>query len=284
MKILHVEYDVTGLTNAQRDDLVLAAVAQAEGCDQYVGVPVTTRTEDRPDPGPVSPMRKIVVSFDGPDEDPDATAEEYPGGTPILTGYTDGKTWNGFQCPWLPADELEDLLRWLADQGEIVSWDEVNERTYAIREHGMTYGYEAAEVETVDGRKLLFNCGNHGLAFVPEPDRCPKCGKHTHASDSTDDGVCSDCLTCHDCGRPMAYDDATGKFVHKTTPEIGCFLIPAVKPTGLTIGSKVLCNGYPGTVTAIAPETPQGMVNVRLERGTVCVSIQDVMMLVTDAE
>lgn len=39
------------------------------------------------------------------------------------------------------------------------------------------------------------------------------------------------------------------------------------------VGDKVVCNGYQGTVTAL---TDYGMVEVRLERGSVCVDPSDV--------
>jgi hypothetical protein len=40
------------------------------------------------------------------------------------------------------------------------------------------------------------------------------------------------------------------------------------------VGDKVMCNGYPGTVSAVAV-TPAGMMEVKLERGGVCVDPSD---------
>lgn len=48
-KILCIEYDVTGLTAKQIDDLMLEAVVQAEASDHHPDVPVvTTKIFSRP--------------------------------------------------------------------------------------------------------------------------------------------------------------------------------------------------------------------------------------------
>jgi len=39
-----------------------------------------------------------------------------------------------------------------------------------------------------------------------------------------------------------------------------------------TVGQKVICNGYPGTITTVCDGQLKGMVEVRLARGSVCVS------------
>jgi len=40
------------------------------------------------------------------------------------------------------------------------------------------------------------------------------------------------------------------------------------------VGQRVICNGYPGTITRVC-EWSNGMVEVRLERGTTCVDFAE---------
>ncbi len=42
------------------------------------------------------------------------------------------------------------------------------------------------------------------------------------------------------------------------------------------VGQQVICNGYPGTITRIC-EWTTGMVEVRLERGLVCVDFKELL-------
>jgi len=44
-----------------------------------------------------------------------------------------------------------------------------------------------------------------------------------------------------------------------------------VMTTEATVGQKVICNGHKGTVTKVCDGQLSGMVEVRLERGSVCV-------------
>ena len=48
------------------------------------------------------------------------------------------------------------------------------------------------------------------------------------------------------------------------------------------VGTRVLCNGgYPGTISRVC-EWSDGMVEVRLDRGTVCVDIADCIPLTVE--
>ena len=46
------------------------------------------------------------------------------------------------------------------------------------------------------------------------------------------------------------------------------------------IGTRVMCNGYPGTITRVC-EWSDALVEVRLSRGTVCVDIAECDTLIT---
>jgi hypothetical protein len=43
----------------------------------------------------------------------------------------------------------------------------------------------------------------------------------------------------------------------------------------IQVGTKVICNGYPGTVVVVHEGQLAGMIDVRLDRGDVCVSAND---------
>lgn len=47
----------------------------------------------------------------------------------------------------------------------------------------------------------------------------------------------------------------------------------------LAVGSKVICNGYEGTVSKIHTGQLEGMADVRLVRGTVCVDITGLQLV-----
>lgn len=53
--------------------------------------------------------------------------------------------------------------------------------------------------------------------------------------------------------------------------------------TLMTVGRKVICNGYPGTVVEVYTGQLLGMVNVRLDSGVACVSILELTVDNTDA-
>jgi len=47
----------------------------------------------------------------------------------------------------------------------------------------------------------------------------------------------------------------------------------------LAIGSKVICNGYEGTIVKMHTGQLQGMADVRLSSGTVCTDITDLQVV-----
>ena len=46
------------------------------------------------------------------------------------------------------------------------------------------------------------------------------------------------------------------------------------------VGQKVQCNGYPGVVSDVGTGQLKGMVEVRLDRGSVCVGADDAGLIV----
>lgn len=42
------------------------------------------------------------------------------------------------------------------------------------------------------------------------------------------------------------------------------------------VGDKVMCNGFQGAITLVCTGQLEGMVEVRMDRGSVCVAIDDV--------
>lgn len=47
----------------------------------------------------------------------------------------------------------------------------------------------------------------------------------------------------------------------------------------MRIGQNVMCNGFPGAITEICTGKLAGMIEVRLERGTVCVDATQVVLV-----
>ena len=47
----------------------------------------------------------------------------------------------------------------------------------------------------------------------------------------------------------------------------------------MRVGQNVMCNGFPGTITAVCSGKLKGMIEVRLERGTVCVDATQVVLV-----
>lgn len=96
-----------------------------------------------------APLRSVVVRF--ADDDSGLT----------FPGYTDGRLWNGFDCPHLALREfrraLEMLVAWGDEAGFTVS---ENEREVYVRgTDGIDYTMRAKLVSTTDGDRWLFDCG-----------------------------------------------------------------------------------------------------------------------------
>ena len=49
------------------------------------------------------------------------------------------------------------------------------------------------------------------------------------------------------------------------------------------VGQRVICNGYPGTITRVC-EWSDSMVEVRISRGTTCVDFKELLPVLTTAE
>ena len=52
----------------------------------------------------------------------------------------------------------------------------------------------------------------------------------------------------------------------------------------IEINQKVICNGYPGTITKVCDGVLSGMVEVRLNSGDVCIDIKDLLVYVKNSE
>ncbi len=99
-----------------------------------------------------APLRPIVVRF--------ADVPE-----PTFAGYTDGRLWNGFSCPYLPLNALCRVLALLVEWGDVRSFE--IEEDGGVRVHGVAeaegeredYMLIARRVETIDRHRWLFDCG-----------------------------------------------------------------------------------------------------------------------------
>jgi hypothetical protein len=95
-------------------------------------------------------FRPIVVSF----------SDDTSGRT--FAGYTDGRRWNGFECPHLPIDEfrrvLEALLAW-GDEEHFTVIDDRQVRVRGVTDADGEYVMFAKLQATPDGDRWLFDCG-----------------------------------------------------------------------------------------------------------------------------
>jgi hypothetical protein len=103
----------------------------------------------------ITPLRPIVVHF--------ADAEA----SPTFAGYTNGRLWNGAECPQLPLAELRRLLALLVEWGEERSFEILGEHEVRVFGKGVgeDYTMSAKRVATTDGDLWLFDCGNKGWTF-----------------------------------------------------------------------------------------------------------------------
>lgn len=92
----------------------------------------------------------------------------------VFCGYTNGRYWNGFACPYLALDEfshvLELLVAWGVEKGFTVF---AEEHTVHVKgPDGDDYKMTANCVATTDGDKWLFDCGGVWtfIELSEEPD------------------------------------------------------------------------------------------------------------------
>lgn len=76
-------------------------------------------------------------------------------------GYTDGRRWNGFECPHLTLHEFKRVLDTLVEWGAEKSYEVIDDRN--VRVHGVSEGVgfvmSAKCCTTTDGDRWLFDCG-----------------------------------------------------------------------------------------------------------------------------
>ena len=79
-----------------------------------------------------------------------------------FAGYTNGRHWNGFECPHLPLAEFRRVLDVLLEWGDEQHYDVIDNQH--VRVHGKagiadTYVMTAKLVATTNGALWLFDCG-----------------------------------------------------------------------------------------------------------------------------
>jgi hypothetical protein len=93
------------------------------------------------------PLRPVIVRLDASEQ--------------TFAGYTDGRIWNGFSCPYLPLNALCGVLTQRISRGEVRSFEV--EEDGGVLVHGLA-GIEdrtliARRVEIVGRHRWLFDCG-----------------------------------------------------------------------------------------------------------------------------
>jgi hypothetical protein len=113
-------------------------------------------------PGTYPAKGSLMVLSEGPLLRPIVTRFSDDDSGYTFAGYTDGRHWNGFECPQLPLAEfrrvLDILVAWDAEESYTVIDDQ------HVRVHGRaggvdTYVMTAKLVATPDGDLWLFDCG-----------------------------------------------------------------------------------------------------------------------------
>ena len=75
-------------------------------------------------------------------------------------GYTDGRLWNGWECPWFTKEVAEQIMRDLNRDGVETEYDATTD-SYIIQEEewDLPGVFEGYDVETEDGIKHLYPIG-----------------------------------------------------------------------------------------------------------------------------
>ncbi len=98
----------------------------------------------------MTPLRAIETRFCDDDS-----------GKPPFKGYTDGRRWNGFECPHLSLAEFLRVLDTLVEWGDEQSYEVIDEHNVRVTGivAGEDYTMTAKLQHTPDGDLWLFNCG-----------------------------------------------------------------------------------------------------------------------------
>ena len=90
-------------------------------------------------------------------------------------GYTDGRRWNGFECPHLPLAELVRVLDTLVEWGDEQSYEVIDDQNVRVRgvAEGEEYVLSAKLQPTAQGDLWLFDCGG-AWTFVEAPTSPPQ--------------------------------------------------------------------------------------------------------------
>lgn len=75
-------------------------------------------------------------------------------------GYTDGRLWNGWECPWFTKEVTEQIMRDLNSDGVETEYDAATD-SYIIQVENCDQPdvFEGYDVETEDGIKHLYPIG-----------------------------------------------------------------------------------------------------------------------------
>ena len=75
-------------------------------------------------------------------------------------GYTDGRLWNGWECPWFTKEVTEEMMQDLRDEGVEVEYNEKTD-SYIIKDGNNETPdvFDGAHVETEDGTLHLYPIG-----------------------------------------------------------------------------------------------------------------------------
>ena len=75
-------------------------------------------------------------------------------------GYTDGRLWNGWECPWFTKEVAEEMMRDLNKEGVAAKYDlETDSYIVQAEEWDQPDVFDGADVKTEDGVQHLYPIG-----------------------------------------------------------------------------------------------------------------------------
>lgn len=77
----------------------------------------------------------------------------------IYEGYTDGRLWNGWACPWFIKEVAEQIMRDLNKDGVKTEYDEERDSYIVYQVDGEPDVFDGADVVTDDGIQRLYPIG-----------------------------------------------------------------------------------------------------------------------------
>ena len=77
----------------------------------------------------------------------------------VYEGYTDGSTWNGWECPWFTKEVTEQIMQDLRDDGVETEYNENTDSYSVLQPDSVEDVFEGEYVGTEDGGKHLYPIG-----------------------------------------------------------------------------------------------------------------------------